>query len=411
VDIRHFVVQPLWEPHSFTPNLASIQKTYCAWEPADFTQFTDVDRQTELSDDDGAITGLVSGTPPRNEPSISVTKDVFYNGPLVTPECASSAVGAVATVDTSAYQYVTTAIYPKCSGSGGTCLAAWSVPCTNQQCYGVPLYRQYLTNAEFTAWQADHTARPSIRMMGQSTGQRSTMTVNHGRYYIDTTLSANDQPTPNKNVFLAGQPYYVYLLFATPQTKQTYSMYIGKVTTDEANSSVVPGVVNVQDAKYAFAPKSSGNWISKSYDTTTGVLTVTIDLSGQTQVFTDDKPEFCRPKTYCSIQGDGSCGCAPESGCTDNSVCAWSNKEIDCPIAGCFGFSVTMPQTFVAAKQPNLPPPPVHFVGDTLSDPYYANGAVQFYNVAQSVSGAQCRYDMPPVQTNARSGPKSLPLY
>ena len=70
-----------------------------------------------------------------------------------------------------------------------------------------------------------------------------------------------------------------------------------------------------------------------------------------------------------------------------------------------------MPDKFVAAKQPNLPPPPVHFVGDTRSDPYFANGTVQFYNVAESISGAQCHYDMPPVQTNARSTPKSLPLF
>ncbi|MFL6304310.1 MAG: hypothetical protein ACJ72H_12295 [Candidatus Sulfotelmatobacter sp.] len=115
VDIRHFVIQPLWEPKSFTPDIATIQKTYCGWQPADFTNFTDVDRQTELSDDDGAITGLVSGMPPGNEPSISVTKDAFFNAPLITNECASSIPGATATVDTSPYQYVTTALFPKCA--------------------------------------------------------------------------------------------------------------------------------------------------------------------------------------------------------------------------------------------------------------------------------------------------------
>lgn len=404
VDIRHFVVQPLWLPHSFTPDLKAIQNTYCAWESADFTQFTDVDRQTELSDDDGALTGLVSGTPPNNEPSISVTKDPFYNAPLVTPECASGAPtpppGSAPTVDTSPYQYVTTAIYPECSGAGGSCQSSWSQYCTNQQCYGVPLYREYLTNAEYSAWQTDPKNRPSIRMMGQATGQRSTMTVNHGSYYIDTTLSATDQSgTQDKNVFLANQPYYIYLLFATPHTKQTYSMYIGaKLSNDQALASVVPGMVNVNDAKYQFTPNPSGNWISKSYNPTNGVLTVVIDLSGQTQVFNDDRPKFCRPQTYCSIQSDGSCGCAPGSKCTDNSVCAWSNKEIDCPIAGCFGFSMTMPASFVAAKQSDLPPAPIHFVGDSGSDPYFAPGTVQFFNVNQSISGAQCHYDMPPVQ-------------
>ncbi|MEO6828578.1 MAG: chitobiase/beta-hexosaminidase C-terminal domain-containing protein [Acidobacteriaceae bacterium] len=404
VDIRHFVVQPLWVQGSFAPDLNKIKQTYCAWEQGDFTQFTDVDRQTELSDDDGALTGLVSGTPPNNEPSISVTKDTFYNAPLVTPECASSAPtpapGAAPTVDTSPYQYVTTAIYPQCSGYGGSCLSSWSQFCTNQQCYGVPLYREYLTNAEYTAWQTDPKIRPSIRMMGQATGQRSSMTVNHGSYYIDTTLNATDQnSTADKNVFLAGQPYYLYLLFATPHTKQTYSLYIGgQLSNDSALATVVPGTVNVETAKYQFTPNPSGNWITKSYNATNGVLSVTIDLSGQTQTFDNDRPKFCQPQTYCSIHNDGSCGCAPGSNCTDNSVCAWSNKEIDCPIAGCFGFSITMPAGFVAAKQPNLPPAPIHFVGDSGSDPYFAPGTVQFYNVNQSISGAQCHYSTPPVQ-------------
>ncbi len=406
VDIRHFVVQPLWLQGSFAPDLNAIANTYCAWEPADFTQFTDVDRQTELSDDDGALTGLVSGTPPNNEPSISVTKDTFYNAPLVTPECASSAPtpapGAAPTVDTSAYQYVTTAIYPKCSGDRGSCLSSWAQNCTNQQCYGVPLYRQYLTNAEYTAWQTAPTNRPSIRMMGQATGQRSTMTVNHGSYYIDTTLSANDQSSaPDKNVFLASQPYYVYLLFATPHTKQTYSMYIGaELSTGSALATVVPGMVDVETAKYQFKPNPAGGWITKTYNPINGVLTVVIDLSGQTETFENDRPKFCQPQTYCSIHGDGSCGCASGTSCTDDSVCAWSNKEIDCPIAGCFGFSITMPAGFQATKQSDLPPAPIHFVGDPGSDPYFGAGTVRFFNVNQLISGAQCYYDSPPGQQN-----------
>lgn len=412
VDIRHFVVQPLWQQGSFNPDLTKVQSTYCSWQPLDFVNFTDVDRQTELSDDDGGLTGLVSQVPPtfNNEPSISVTKDAFYNAPLVTDECASGVPGASATVDTSPYQYVTTAIYPKCSGAGGTCLADWAQPCTNQQCYGVPLYRQYLTNAEYTAWQANPQSRPSIRMMGQDTGQRSVMTVNHGSYYIDTTLGPTDQPVPDRNIFLANQPYYVYLLFATPQTKQTYSLYIGKVSDAEAKAAVVPGQVDVTSAIYKFNPNPSGNWITSSYNSNNGVLTVTIDLSGQSKVFDDDRPKFCQPQTYCSIHSDGSCGCKAGSSCTDDSVCAWSNKEIDCPIGGCFGFSVTMPGNFVATKQADLPPKPVHFAGDPGSDPYFAQNGVRFFNVDSSISGAQCRYDMPPAWSAVRPA-KPISLY
>lgn len=396
VDIRHFVVQPQWLPGTFTPDLDAIKNIYCAWEPADFTQFTDVDRQTELSDDDGSLTGLVSGTPPGTKPSISVTLDKFYNAPLVTPECASEVPGAAPTVDTSPYQYVTTAIYSACSGSGGTCLGDWSQYCTNQQCYGVPIYREFLTNSEYKTWEADPTNRPSMRMMGQATGQRSVMTVNHGNYYIDTTVSAGEQPVPDKNVFLPGQPYYIYLLYATPETKQTYSLYIGKVSDQEAMASVVPGIVNIDTAKYEFAAKPAGNWITKTYDRDNGVLSVTIDLSGQADVFKDDRPLFCQPQSYCSVQSDGSCGCAPGSNCTENSVCAWSTKDLDCPLAGCFGFSVTMPSDFSAVKQRDLPPAPIRFAGDPGSDPYFAPGTTSFYNVDESVSGKQCFYPNPP---------------
>ena len=239
VDIRHFVIQPLWTPGTFSPDIATIQKTYCSWEPGDFTNFTDVDRQTELSDDNGSITGLLSGTPPDTEPSISVTKDAFFNAPLVTGECASSIPGNSPTVDTSPYQYVTTALFPKCGGAGGSCEAAWSTACTNQSCNGVPLYRQYLTDDEFKAYQADSTKRPSIRMMGQSTGQRSTLTINHGSYYIDTTVPL--PPQNSSNLFLPGQPYYVYLLYATPATHQTYSIYIGHVSKDKGEAKRATG--------------------------------------------------------------------------------------------------------------------------------------------------------------------------
>jgi hypothetical protein len=400
VDIRHFVIQPLWEPGTFKPDIPAIKNTYCAWEPGDFGNFTDVDRQTELSDDNGSITGLVSGTPPDIEPSISVTKDPFFNAPLVTPECASSILDDEATVDTSPYHYVTTAIFPKCAGAGGSCTAEWSTACTNQSCAGVPLYRQYLTDDEFKAYEENPKRRPSIRMMGQSTGQRSTLTIDHGSYYIDTTEQEESEHKPDRNRFLAGQPYYVYLLYATPATHQTYSLYIGHVPTEKAEASVVAGQVDITSQAYTFKEASSGNWITKAYNPDTGVLSVTIDLKNEANTFENDREKFCQPQTYCSIHGDGSCGCASGSGCKEDSVCAWSNKEVDCPIAGCFGFSVTLPKEFSPLHQANLPPAPIHFVGDPSSDPYFNAGNVQFYNVNQSVSGAQCFYPSPPRQTD-----------
>ena len=77
-----------------------------------FEGFTGIDRQTELDDDDGSLTGLVK--------TISVNEDSFFDAPVETIECASDE-----TVKTSPYDYVTTVVYPDCAkkDSTGSCLA------------------------------------------------------------------------------------------------------------------------------------------------------------------------------------------------------------------------------------------------------------------------------------------------
>jgi hypothetical protein len=67
-----------------------------------------------------------------------------------------------------------------------------------------------------------------------------------------------------------------------------------------------------------------------------------------------------------------------------------------------------MPSEFEAVKQADLPPAPIHFVGDAGSDLYFAKGTVQFYNVSTDISGAQCHYDMPPMQPASNAKPFSL---
>ena len=88
-------------------------------------------------------------------------------------------------------------------------------------------------------------------MGGQSTYQRSTLTANHGTYFLDTSVSYKTQWTgeaftttrpcddPNVkpsddcfprsvNVFVKGQcTYDMFFLFAKPVTKQTYQIYVG----------------------------------------------------------------------------------------------------------------------------------------------------------------------------------------
>jgi hypothetical protein len=156
----------------------------------------------------------------------------------------------------------------------------------------------------------------------------------------------------------------------------------------------------VDGTSITFTPgtfNGSPDWIqSKPCNATTGVLTVTIDLSDETSVFSASQTDSCQPASYCSVNSTGSCGCRPGSSCTEDSVCSWATREIDCPTTGCFGFSVTLPSTFqtATAAQPIPPPAPVLFTASRYS--YFAPGNIQFYNVPESVSGKQCYYATPP---------------
>ncbi len=440
VDIRHFVIDPLWVPGTFISNSAASMKTYCSWQASDFNNFTDIDRQTELTDLDGSLTGLTSTDKGASRPSISVNNDPlsdstspifdatatssFFNAPAVTDECATSIADQTSTVKTSAYEYVTTAVFAPCATTGtcGTTSAGsnlWGLDCTNSMCYGVPLYRQYLTGDENTAWTKDPTMRPSIRMMGQALGQRSTLTMNHGSYYIDTTVSSavqegatgnGIQAINNLNVFAAGQSYYFYVLYSKPTLHQTYSLYIGTgLSSSDGTAAVTTGIVNPWGGgDIKFTPGTYGgmspDWITKAYDPDTGVLSVTIDLSLQTSVFNQSRIDSCQPASYCSVHSDNTCGCKAGSSCKEDSVCSWGTKEIDCPTDGCFGFEVTMPSTFqtATATQPIPPPAPVLF---SASQDSYFTGDIQWYTVPESISGKQCYYATPPIigdSTNSR---------
>jgi serine/threonine protein kinase/tetratricopeptide (TPR) repeat protein len=95
-------------------------------------------------------------------------------------------------------------------------------------------------------------------------------------------------------------------------------------------------------------------------------------------------------RSYCAPNGQ-QCQCAPGTGCTDNSVCSWAIKDIDCPLKGCFAWGITLPPTFqTGVAKPAAP-------GKFTDDPNYANDwAIPWYLVDQSVSGAQCHYSAPP---------------
>ncbi|MBS1852431.1 MAG: G8 domain-containing protein [Acidobacteria bacterium] len=406
VGIRHFVIQPAYVPGTLQEDPALIQKTYCTWQPGMFSSsFTDIDRQTELTDLDGSLTGLTSNDTtqtPSDGPTISITKDPFYTAPVTTDECATgqqpppTSSGDGATASTSPYQYLTTAIVAQCA-IGGSCATNWSNQCSSPQCYGIPLYRQFLTQSEMTAYNADNSKRPSIRMMGQDNVQRSTLTINRGHYYIDTTVSIKTQQSsgPFINVFQPDAVYSVFFLYANNATKQTYSFFIGKgLTDDQARAAIIPARVTTPDLTYPTTEFADGSWVSFStYDADTGLVTVNIDLSAQQDLAPENRAAFCQPTTFCSWNSaTSSCGCKADSGCTDDQVCSFATKDIDCPVAGCYGFNIHMPDAFVAAPQDGLPAAPVLY---TDADPYFQPGTVTFVPASADVAGG-CHYTAPP---------------
>ena len=263
VQIRHFVIDPLFKafsgsisPYKSPPPMMpssdfgqggsylsdpdAVNALYC--QPSEggakpnifFNGFTSIDRQTELNDDDGSLTGLSNNLQPMLTPpnplkqTISVNEDDFFTAPVETPECESNISNAnganslptnaciqpikagpkaapTVTAKTSPYDYVSTIIYHTTSGG------LWDADCTNPQCYGVPLYRQFLagvkgTNAATSTREWKHWYQngcntdptkfgittacrwPFIRMAGTAKNTRETLTINNGTYYLDTTV-------------------------------------------------------------------------------------------------------------------------------------------------------------------------------------------------------------------------------
>jgi hypothetical protein len=423
VDIRHFVIQPAYKPGTLTTDLDLIKNTYCSWQNAMFADsFTDIDRETELTDEDGSLTGLTSNitlNDPQPAPTISVTKDTYFNAPLITDECSSgqpdpyTQKGKGATVDTSPYEYLTTALVAECARRNPDkhdCAGNWLNECTNPRCYGVPLYRQSITQAEMTA-----KSTPSISMMGQASAQRSSLTLNHASYYIDTSLSLAGQqaitypePPPDRqrygfwSVFQPDQTYDIFFLFATEDTKQTYSIYIGAgLTETEAKATLANGRMPIPDNSFPWEPDTSGSWATfGGYDSNSGVLTVKVSLAGLTDLDPANRSDFCQPANYCAWNASTkACGCAAGTACEtekNDAVCAVAVKELDCPVNGCYGFSITMPSSFTTFMTPK-PPPPTQLYA-TTEPSYFAKDKVIFVDPGDSVSGTQCHYEPVPVQ-------------
>jgi len=444
VDIRHLVIEPLWKPGTFDPDMELVKKNYCTYNSGIFTAFTSIDRQTVLNDDDGSLTGLLSPeTSPEMGETISVNLDTFFTAPTEAPECRSFDLATAdanmttgGTAKTSPYQYITTVVYPECAlkgDCGGRCAldgttvcdlpgktcpvnecmgpppnkcsldekscntnadcttntckgSTWGAACSNDSCYGVPLTRQFRTKTNEPAKER------TIPMMGTGFPQRSMMTVNHGTYYINTSVSAKTQregrdgpvPITNINVFKPGERYYVFFVYAKETTKQEYQIYIGEgIESFNPKNYVNPVRVNIQTDDLQFVPSPWNGLVvdPDGYDSKSGVLTVKVDFEEFANDFIESREDNCQPKSFCGLEGS-ECKCSKElmnsdpelyEQCTQGNICrTWGGKDVDCPLflfpsappnppsvrklPGCLGFSVEMDKKlFKADNKDHLP--------------------------------------------------------
>ena len=463
VDIRHFVTEPLFKGPAYATNdgtsvndTGTAFATYCfaPGKTGAFTGFTDIDRQTVLNDDDGSLTGL--------DKTLSVNHlSSFFTAPYEVDECASQTGRdqlhtpipnqPAATAKTSPYDYITTVLLPGCTqkdpvpadkpnalcgcNDAGNGCTQWAKDCATPDCAGASLYRMLLTKGE--------TEAPRIRMAGQSSWQRSTLTVNNGSYYVDTGYTKAKQQSEgfnNINDFLGGNDYYVFFVFARDSTKQVYKLYVGGTDSKKGTAQAqgctgtptmpVPYLIRAniagvpaKIAKKGDLPNTYG-W-TYCYNETgnePGVLTVHVDMSKfASELSPLPDPTYnaqCQPRTFCKLDSTkrNGCGCAlkasdpmvvanpklddaaDKGGDCDNACGNWAVKELDCPIGGCIGFGVTLPQSFTQA---NAPQPPFTPTSQVVKPACFPKTTVWDYpagfkRVSETVAGKQCTYSAPP---------------
>jgi len=436
VPIRHYVVEPSFAANQlFKTDLESAKSRYCNFNNTMFNNFSDIDRQTELNDDDGSLTGLVK--------TISVNQDAFFNAPYATLECASDVATAKPTIPTntspgtattSPYDYVSTVIFPNC-GSNESCNGNdtpgtnwnWSSDCANNTCFGVPLYRELVTGSEKTA----KASLSAIRMMGENFFQRNTLTVNGGNYYMDTTVNKAKQINLGAGNFTEFQGstttnprvYNVFLLFAKPTTTQTYDIYVGPNFNKNTDVEMIRANIATKQIKFTRTADLPDTW-SKSYKD--GVLTVTVNMNFDqfTTDYNNERMASCQPNSFCKWTGTaaaGSCGCNAAAvdypdqnlikecnGTNDSNInpgapskplplCSWSVADVVCPAGGCYGFSFKLPEGFPGPK-PGLPPAGTCFPGPptTPGSPWDVPFVAATSTLAGGLPPAGCFYSPTP---------------
>jgi hypothetical protein len=408
VDIRHFVISPPFKEGTLEVDFARVNKNTCIFTgtnennkkaPTTFTGFAGNDRQTVLNDDDGTMTGYKGTT--------VINLDDFFAAPVEAIQCQSENSSR-----SSPYEYVSTVIYPKCRADG-KCAAVdsagnpilndglWNRSCTDEACYGIPLWRQDLMPEADKDPPKTGTAKPrSLRMMGQNTSQRGSLTVNHGTYYFDTSVGQTKQLVCNAidgkcpiNVFKATDTYYLFTLFAKKGFEQTYRFYVGPTNASTPDHPLDFMTIKLLQANISTdpptyprildIPRTRVKWKGPNDDPTkdklTGVVEVVLNagdvVADWDAAVKTAKKAKCQPDLYCGPYDEATGVCPDKTPPlpAGANACKWAVVEpLDCPAGGCIGFLFTMPATF-ATDPATDPLPPALCVTKTADSPFNVN--------------------------------------
>lgn len=172
-------------------------------------------------------------------------------------------------------------------------------------------------------------------------------------------------------MFQPGKTYYLFPLFAKSSTKQVFQMYVGKDPTWNPATSVGMTRAVIDALPLGFTPGAWPSTWTRTYDSGTGILTVSMDMSFPdfATAYAAAAPGLCRPFSFCGWNAQTSkCQCAlpatdplygewtEKNAAGDDAICSFAVKDFACPSGGCFGSSVTLSSNF--ATDPAVDPRP-----------------------------------------------------
>jgi hypothetical protein len=161
----------------------------------------------------------------------------------------------------------------------------------------------------------------------------------------------------------------VFFVFAKKSTKQKYQIYVGPGFTTDTVKNIVGGIrVTDTNIRYIYEPWDEMPWKQSIKMLPGDVMEIEVDFSQKLQATIKNKlttidldpnpssatnSDTCKPESFCKWSGSQSCVSSlkaddPRYKVSDQTCKEWAVKDLDCPEAGCLGFSFTLPAGFKA---------------------------------------------------------------